>query len=102
MKQLSIIIACSALLFAGCSSTNNDDTKKMTCETALQAYTAYQALIASGAVDVDPQTVAYVKIAASFLGMYCGWTPVATGIVGAKDSRATVFDSNGVPILKQP
>jgi hypothetical protein len=93
--------ACAALLLAGCSSTNTDSTK-LTCETAQQAYTAYQALLASGAVDVDPQTVAYVKVAASFLGMYCGWTPATTGIASAKGDPPPVFDANGVPILKKP
>ena len=87
------------MVLSGCSSMDKD-SKKMTCDTAQQAYLAYQALIASGVVDVDPETVAYVKLAASFLGMYCGWTPVQSGAALTKGEPSTVFDSNGVPVLK--
>ena len=102
MRTTIAILAAMVMVLSGCSSMDKD-SKKMTCDTAQQAYLAYQALIASGVVDVDPETVAYVKIAASFLGMYCGWTPETVVLTGAKGvERGTVFDANGVPILKQP
>jgi len=98
MKMLIAVLAAAAVL-VGCAT--NNDTQQVACDNAQKAYVAYQALVASGA-EVDADTIATVKIAASVLSMYCGWTPVATGIIGVKDGRATVFDSNGVPILHQP
>jgi len=102
MKQLFLALASITFLLIGCSSTNNAD-EMITCETSQKAYIAYQTLLASGAVDIDPQTVAYVKLAASFLSMYCGWTPETVAVATAKSVKLNpVFDSNGVPILRKP
>lgn len=115
-KSLIGFLAALALC-VGCSSTS--DSNKMTCETAKSAYEAYQVLVASGAVDIDPKTVAYVKIAAAFLDMYCGWSqqmaPAASVVGGVKVGPMTqypsgkaveptsdvigVCDANGVPVV---
>jgi len=100
-RNLTIVALTSMLLFgAGCSSTQQEDIKKFTCETAQSAYLAYQSLIAAGAVEIDAKTVAYVKAAAAFLSQTCGWdTQFALATKGGERGFTPVVDANGVPYL---
>ena len=101
MKRLIAVLALTGLL-AGCMTAQQ---KEWTCETAQNAYAAYQAVIAAGHTPSQEEIYA-ATAGATFLRLWCGWTAVqpetqvrAMSLVGPGSG---LHDGYMVPIIMAP
>lgn len=84
------------LVSAGCASrpTGGDP-----CERYVAAYQLYQSTLAAGREPSEDEVTA-AAMAAAYLQLRCGWTPVRTR--SAAPVAVVPVDSLGLPILNEP
>ena len=92
-----ILATLVLVLFVGCTSAQYQDGKKITCDTALEAWNVYQAAVTNG-LPIDPQVQAGARLGAAFMAAYCGWyNPKTRGLAGEP-----MTDTNGVLVIYPP